>query len=360
MIAIDPETDLTKRALLPAGLRDVLPPEAAHEASVVEALIACFTSHGYDRVKPPLVEFEDSLFAGPGAAMTENTFRLMDPLSQRMMGLRADTTVQIARMAATRLSHHPRPLRLCYAGEVLRITGGQLNPERQLVQVGAELIGADSPRADAETILLAVEALRSAGVDPITVDINAPLLVPTLLDAHGIDVFSARNLLAAIDRKEVARVSSLAAELGEPDLGICLARLMTTAADWRTSLDRLSQVSLPPSASDVLDRLRSTADLVLEAESDLALTLDPVEHRGFEYYAGLGFSVFSRGVRGELGRGGRYFVDGTSGESSTGFTLYMETVMRAVPDAGAAPRAFAPAVVSADARAAARAAGWVV
>ena len=71
---------------------------------MVEALIACFASHGYDRVKPPLVEFEDSLFAGPGAAMTDNTFRLMDPLSQRMMGLRADTTVQIARIAATRLS----------------------------------------------------------------------------------------------------------------------------------------------------------------------------------------------------------------------------------------------------------------
>ena len=125
------ETELSRRALLPAGLRDSLPPDAAHEAAVVEALVACCTARGYERVKPPLVEFEDSLFAGPGAAMTHRSFRLMDPVSQRMMGVRADMTVQIARIASTRLSNAPRPLRLCYAGEVLRVTGTPLTPERE-------------------------------------------------------------------------------------------------------------------------------------------------------------------------------------------------------------------------------------
>ena len=79
-------SELTRRALLPAGLRDVLPRDAAHEAATGEALIHCFEAQGYERVKPPLVEFEDSLFSGPGAAMTESTFRLMDPISRRMMG----------------------------------------------------------------------------------------------------------------------------------------------------------------------------------------------------------------------------------------------------------------------------------
>ena len=104
-------------ALLPAGLRDVLPPEAAHEARVVEALLSQFAAHGYERVRPPLVEFEESLLAGSGAAMGSQTFRLMDPVSQRMMGVRADITLQIARIAATRLAGAPRPLRLSYAGE---------------------------------------------------------------------------------------------------------------------------------------------------------------------------------------------------------------------------------------------------
>ena len=96
-------------ALLPAGLRDLLPPEAETEASAVEALMDVFAAHGYQRVKPPLLEFEDSLLAGSGAAVADQTFRLMDPDSQRMMGLRADTTPQVARIATTRLAGAPRP-----------------------------------------------------------------------------------------------------------------------------------------------------------------------------------------------------------------------------------------------------------
>src|ERR1700712_5893342 len=97
-------------ALLPAGLRDLLPPEAETEAAAVETLMDAFAAHGYQRVKPPLLEFEDTLLAGSGSAMAEQTFRLMDPESQRMMGLRADTTPQVARIATTRLANPPRPL----------------------------------------------------------------------------------------------------------------------------------------------------------------------------------------------------------------------------------------------------------
>src|SRR3954465_9244344 len=103
-------------ALLPAGLRDLLPPDAETEASAVEALMTVFAAHGYQRVKPPLLEFEDSLLAGSAAALADQTFRIMDPDSQRMMGLRADTTPQVARIATTRLGAAPRPLRLSYAG----------------------------------------------------------------------------------------------------------------------------------------------------------------------------------------------------------------------------------------------------
>ncbi len=95
-------TELGNQALLPAGFQDVLPPQAAQEAAVVERLIACFMGRGYERVKPPLLEFEETILAGAGAAVAQQTFRLMDPVSQRMMGLRADMTPQVARIAATR------------------------------------------------------------------------------------------------------------------------------------------------------------------------------------------------------------------------------------------------------------------
>ena len=152
-------TELPHWALLPAGLHDVLPPEAAHEAAVVERVMEILASHGYERIKPPLIEFEESLLGGPGAAMAGETFRLMDPISQRMMGLRADMTPQVARIASARLTKQARPLRLAYAGQVLRVRGNQLRPERQFGQVGAELIGVSAPAADAEIAAIAAECL---------------------------------------------------------------------------------------------------------------------------------------------------------------------------------------------------------
>ncbi len=131
------------RALLPAGLRDILPPFAEYEAKVVGRLAKYFTAHGYERVKPPLIEFEESLLSEAGAAMAPHSFRLMDPVSQRMLAVRADMTLQVARIATTRLANAPRPLRLSYAGQVLRVRGSQLRPERQFGQAGIELIGAD-------------------------------------------------------------------------------------------------------------------------------------------------------------------------------------------------------------------------
>ena len=108
--------DLATAALLPAGLMDVLPPFAAYEARTVERLMAHLAGYGYERVKPPLIEFEETLLAGSGAALAAETFRLMDPMSRRMLALRPDMTMQVARIASSRLAHWPRPLRLGYAG----------------------------------------------------------------------------------------------------------------------------------------------------------------------------------------------------------------------------------------------------
>src|SRR5271155_1993879 len=173
-------------ALLPAGLRDMLPPDAETEASAVEALMEAFAAHGYARVKPPLLEFEDSLLAGSGAAVAEQTFRLMDPDSQRMMGLRADTTPQVSRIATTRLVNAPRPLRLSYAGQCLRVRGSQLAPDRQMAQAGIELIGSAVPAADAGVVLFGAEALAAVGLTNVSFDLTVPTLSPALLDDAGI------------------------------------------------------------------------------------------------------------------------------------------------------------------------------
>src|SRR5271156_1141491 len=120
----------TNPALLPTGLRDLLPPEAETEAAGVEAAMAVFASHAYRRVKPPLLEFEEGFLGGSGAAVADQSFRIMDPDSHRMMVLRADMTPQIARIAATRLAALPRPLRLSYAGQCIRVRGASPGADR--------------------------------------------------------------------------------------------------------------------------------------------------------------------------------------------------------------------------------------
>ncbi|MDX1401468.1 MAG: ATP phosphoribosyltransferase regulatory subunit [Kiloniellales bacterium] len=317
-------TQTTEKALLPAGLQDLLPPEAQHEAKVVGNLLKTFRAWGYQHVKPPMLEFEDALLSGPSAAVASQTFRLMDPVSQRMMGLRADMTPQVARIAGSRLKNDERPLRLSYAGQVLQVRGSQLRPERQFGQVGVELLGASAASADAEVVVLGTEALQAAGVELITVDLNMPPLISRVTRALGMEPERANALSMALDGKDVARVKEIAGENGE-----LFVSLLETAGPADEALGKLAGLDLPDGAGEELLRVREVIVLIRKSLPELALTLDVTEHRGFEYHSGIGFIFLARNVRGELGRGGRYAT--ARGESSTGFSLYTDTLLRALP-----------------------------
>ncbi len=324
-------------ALLPAGLVDVLPPEAEREAALVEAMVEVFARHGYERVKPPLLEFEDSLFAGSGAALAEQTFRLMDPVSQRMMGLRADTTPQVARIAATRLQHLPRPLRLSYAGQVLRVRGTQLAPARQLPQAGIELIGPDLPEADAEVAAVAAEALGAIGIAGFTLDITLPRLSPAVLEAAGVEGEDRRRLARALDRKDAAAVTALVQKAGT--VAHVLPGLLAAAGPAEGALAALEASPLPPAARAIADRAAAVIAALESRAPELRITLDPVEFRGFQYHTGVAFTVFGPGNVGELARGGRYL---SGEEDATGMTLYPDAILRAVAPTAPRPRAFIP------------------
>ncbi len=332
-------------ALLPAGLRDLLPPEAETEAASVEAMMEVFAGHGYQRVKPPLLEFEDSLLAGSGAAVAEQTFRLMDPDSQRMMGLRADTTPQVARIATTRLSRVPRPLRLSYAGQCLRVRGSQLAPDRQIAQAGIELIGSDSPVADAEIVLVGAEALAAAGLSRMSFDLTLPTLVPALLEDAGLAGQDRAALARALDRKDAVSVARRGGALAPT-----LTDLLFAAGSADRALAALEAASLPEPARDLADRLADTVAAIRARAPALRLTIDPVEFRGFRYHTGVALTIFAPGRHEELGRGGRYLCGET--EPATGLTLYPDAVLRACPGRKARPRLYFP--VAADWREAAQ------
>jgi ATP phosphoribosyltransferase regulatory subunit len=337
-----PSNDNLHKALLPQGLRDLLPPAAEAEAEAVGKLIAVLSSHGYERVKPPLMEFEENLLSGAGAAMAPETFRLMDPISQRMIALRADMTTQVARIAGTRLANTARPLRLCYAGEALRVKGSDMEPERQIGQVGAELIGSDAIAADIEAVTLAAEALSALGIDGLSVDLTLPTLVPAICRASGIDGAARDTLRRALDHKDSAAVAASGGTAAA-----VLQKLLASAGAAEPALKAIAALDLAPEAAAERARLAAVAAQLAATMPSLAITIDPVENRGFEYHTGVSFSFFARGSKTELGRGGRYRTgvgNGTGeGEDATGFTLYTEAVLEAMTPHRPAPRLYVPA-----------------
>ena len=341
-------------ALLPAGLSDLLPPEAETEAASVEAIMGIFAAHGYQRVRPPLLEFADGLLAGTGAAMAEQTFRLMDPDSHRMMGLRADMTPQVARIATTRLAHLPRPLRLSYAGQSLRVRAAGLAAERQIAQAGLELIGHDSPEADAEIVQLGAEALAALGLTRISFDLTLPPLVPTLLEEVGLAAPSRAALGRALDRKDAAAV----AEHGGALAGT-LTDLLLAAGPADRALEALLAAALPPGTRALADRLAATVAAIRVRVPELRLTVDPVEFRGLRYHTGVTLTAYAPGRHEELARGGRYICgNGEAGEPATGLTLYPDAVLRAAPARALRPRLFLPAGTEAARAAVLRAEGY--
>jgi ATP phosphoribosyltransferase regulatory subunit len=353
-------SDAPHPALLPTGMHDLLPPQAEIEAQVVSKLMATLTAHGYQRVKPPLVEFEETLLSGAGAAMATATFRTMDPGSHRMVGMRADMTPQIARIAATRLGSAPRPLRLSYAGQVLRVKGSEIRPERQIGQVGAELIGAAGPIADVEAIAIAGEGLEALGVPHLSVDITLPTLVAAVTEAFAIPDQQAGALRAALDHKDAAAVAATAGEAGE-----LLSQLLSAAGPAAAALAALDHLKLPTRARAEQLRLGAVLDGLAAAAPGLKVTVDPVENRGFEYHTGISFTFFSGGVAacgssGELGRGGRYQAgDPAAPEPATGFTLYTDTILRTLPDGPLSRRLLLPLGTDRDHARILRERGWI-
>ncbi len=322
-------------ALLPAGLRDLLPPDADTEALAVETVMAAFAAHGYERIKPPLIEFEDGLLAGSGAATADQIFRLMDPDSHRMMGVRADMTPQVARIATTRLSGAPRPLRLSYAGQCLRVRGSQIAPDRQVAQAGIELIGCDSLAADAEMVLVGAEALAALGLARASFDLTLPRLAPTLLDEAGISGPARQALLRALDRKDVASVRQHGGEAAG-----MLTALLLAAGLAGPALQRLEALALPPGSAALCRRLADTVRAIEARAPALRLTIDPLEFRDLPYHTGVCTGVYAPGRHEVLGRGGRYLCG--EDEPATGLTLYPDAILRACAAPSPRLRLFVP------------------
>lgn len=316
--------------LLPSGFTDILAPQAGSAATATQTLLGAFADYSYERVAPPLMEFEETLLNGAGTAQAHSTFRVMDPISQRMLGLRTDHTLQVGRIASSRLADAPRPLRLSYAGSALRVQAAENSIMRQVEQVGVELIGSLAPEADAETIQLALYGLQKLGLDDVTVDLLLPTLIPALCEAENMDGATQRRLHHALDRKDEAGVIALMQDNKSKAAEHALQLLRASGAAEK-ALSVLNAMDLPDKAQADRNRLNK----VLALYQPPRFTVDLVEYRGFEYQTGLSFALFSNRTRAEMARGGRYRTG--HNEPATGFTFYMENLDALITPPAARP-----------------------
>jgi ATP phosphoribosyltransferase regulatory subunit len=336
-------------ALLPEGLRDRLPPQADAAAAMLRAALDAIRAHGYERVAPPLAEYEESLVGRLKAGTARDLLRVVDPLSQRTLALRPDITTQVGRIAATRLAARPRPLRLSYGGPVVKLRASQLRPEREMTQIGAELIGRDSAEAAAEIVALAVEALQAAGARGITVDLTMPDLVDTLAAGpFELEPARASQVRALLDAKDAGGLAAIGAEAYLP--------LIAAAGPFSEAVQRLR--SFEPSLAPRLDAFEQIARRL---DGTAMVTLDPAERHGFEYQSWLGFSLFAEGLPGEVGRGGSYTIlheDGLE-EPAVGFSIYPDPLLDLIEAEGGARRVFLPLGHDPAAAARLRREGWI-
>ncbi len=306
----------TDRDLLPEGLEDRLPLAAAVTARVMRSALDVFDGHGYDRVQPPSIEFEKSLASRMAGISPRRMFRFVDPASLRTLALRSDMTPQLGRIASTSLSAAPRPLRLCYAGQVVTIKGDGLDPTRERLQLGAELIGVESVAAAGEIVALAIGALRAAGATGISVDFTLPDLVDTLA--------------AKAMRLEPSQIEAVRRELDAKDAGGLVAAggaaylpLLTAIGPFAAAIERLAAID---AGGALAGRIAALRDIAARIGDSARLTLDPSERHGFEYQSWFGFSIYADGLAGILGRGGSYTIQSNGAdhadEPAIGFSLY--------------------------------------
>lgn len=317
------------RWLLPDGIEEVLPPEAARIETARRRVLDLFQCWGYELVITPHVEFLESLLTGAGQDLDLKTFKVVDPLSGRQMGLRADITPQVARVDAHTLRREG-PSRLCYAGSVLHAKPHTLTTSRSPIQLGAELYGDSSTSSDLEVISLMLETLALADVPDVHMDLGHVGIYRGLARAAGLSGGVEQQLFDALQRKAMDEIAALTDDV-EPALAKML-RALARLCGGREALDEARQqlADAPAPVLESLGQLTQIADQLSARYPDMPLYFDLGELRGYHYHTGVVFAVFVPGVGQSIAQGGRYDDIGADfgrARPATGFSTDLKTLV---------------------------------
>ncbi|MDR2209722.1 MAG: ATP phosphoribosyltransferase regulatory subunit [Azoarcus sp.] len=311
---------------LPDFIQDVLPDEAVRLEELRRRLLDAFRAHGYRLVIPPLIEYLDSLTTGAGEDLRLCTYQLIDQLSGRTMGVRADMTPQVTRIDS-HLLNHTGVSRLCYCGSVLRTRPSSLTATREPLQLGAELYGHAGLEADIEVLRLLAEALRLAGIPLIRIDIGHVGLFRALADSAGLNEALCEEAFTLLQGKDIPGLRALLADV--KDCSVRKAILALPELYGGKEILDAAEARLPrmPQVAVALDELRQLAVKL----TDLPLSFDLADLRGYHYHSGLVFAAYGSGAAAALAMGGRYDrVARNFGRdrAATGFSLDLRELTR--------------------------------
>ncbi len=329
--------------LLPEYIEDVLPAEAARVEQLRRSLLDLFKVHGYQYVIPPMMEYMESLTTGIGHDLDIATFKVVDQLTGKLMGIRADMTPQTARIDAHMLNNQG-VTRLCYAGSVLRTAPDGLARSREPLHVGAELYGHAGVESDIEIQRLMIKALHAVGLSTLYIDVSHVGIFASLLEHAGIAEPQEQELYAALQSKDQSAVRELGKNLNQETLA-ALSSLTELNGDVSVLEEAAKRL---PHIEEIQQALR---DLKLVgaglADLDVKVCFDLAELRGYHYHSGIVFAAYAQGYAGPLARGGRYDEVGAifgRARPATGFSLDLRGVVSSLPAAEMAAAIFAPAV----------------
>lgn len=318
------------RWLLPENIADILPSEARKIEDLRRILLDRFQSYGYELVMPPMLEYLDSLLTGSGQDLNLKTFKLVDQISGRTLGLRADMTPQVARIDA-HLLNRQGVTRLCYAGSILHTRAAAGSSSREQLQLGAEIYGHAGWEADLEIQALLNDVLNLSQVGEITLDMSHAGLLTAILGDFSPKPDSLNALYSALQTKDLPELNQVVLDWPSEVKSAVLA-LANLSGSPKKVLDQASQ-NLPKTAAvkAALDELERLCAAVAELPNSPQLNLDLSDLKGYRYHSGVMFAAYVEGLPVAIARGGRYDMVGKAfGRSrpATGFSLDIMTLAR--------------------------------
>ena len=308
-----------KSQLLPEGFRDSLPDMAGKEYLISSSFLNLMKKNGYLLINPPLLEFERSLFFLTPEKDNIDSFRLLDPVSQKMMGIRPDITLQVARLACGSLNESPRPLRLCYSGEILKAYNNGLNLSRQITQIGSEIIGIGDNFCEKELIDLIIEILKKLKIKKFFINFTMPTLIQSLSKDFNLtrdELDFVKEKYQNKNHKGIEKISKNLEEISK--------ELLSIVGLVEANIKKLKKINFPKLTQIEINNFIKVIDKIRKKFPNLNLYMDPLEIDGSDYHTGLAFKVFSENLK-ELFTGGNYKV---FKENCIGFSGYVENLVK--------------------------------